>query len=301
MCRARLMFLLLVLAIAGCKKGNQADNSNTQAPPAASANSAPAPSAAPPSTPAPPAPAPSATRTVRIPTVMLNPANASQDPEKLAVTPGASDDLPQGPTGFDVLGDGGFVISDPLRRRLALFESDGKYRSDIPLGFAAESVAVSGSTFEVRNASSGEVQKVATRGLKDFVAVLKEQQLDSAAAKLLGPAAGLISLGDGELNVRFQQPGSRIISIKGVARDAGSVYVALELSAGSAEPAATVEVKKVVLKYDKSGRLLLQIPDIPVNYFVHPINEFRVRNGVVYQMAPLKEYVEIRSWDTKAL
>jgi hypothetical protein len=300
MCRARLAFLLLMLAIAGCKKANQTEQSNAQAPPAtqpaASANNTPTPSA-----PAPSAPPPSATRTVRIPTVLLNPANASQDTEKLAVTQGAADELPQGPTGFDVLGDGGFVISDPLRRRLALFESDGKYRSDIPLGFAAESVSVSGSSFEVRNASSGEVQKVATRGLKDFVAILKEQQLDSAAAKLLGPAAGLISLGDGELKVRFEQPGSRIVSIKGIARDGGSVYVALELGAGAAEPNSTVDVKKVVLKYDKSGRLLLQIPDIPVNYFVHPINEFRVRNGVVYQMAPLKEYVEIRSWDTKAL
>src|ERR1051325_10893615 len=51
----------------------------------------------------------------------------------LTLTAGAADEPPEGPTGFDVMPDGGFLVADPVRSRLASFDSQGKFRWDLPI------------------------------------------------------------------------------------------------------------------------------------------------------------------------
>src|SRR5882672_242332 len=75
-------------------------------------------------------PAPDActlTQTIRIPVHMQNAQEkeeaAGADPSDLMVSPGAAEEPPEGPTAFDVLADGSFLISDPLRHRISVFDA----------------------------------------------------------------------------------------------------------------------------------------------------------------------------------
>src|SRR5262245_36947644 len=63
----------------------------------------------------------SMSRVVRVPLIeQAQRATAEQgDRAKLAVFPGGNDELPEGPSGFDVTEDGTFLIADPLRNRIA--------------------------------------------------------------------------------------------------------------------------------------------------------------------------------------
>ena len=71
----------------------------------------------------PPATAIDVAKVIEIPLQNVDAPNAetmlSENPGALAVTPGYEDELPDGPTSFDVSPDGGFVITDPLQSTLA--------------------------------------------------------------------------------------------------------------------------------------------------------------------------------------
>src|SRR5437588_4749277 len=43
------------------------------------------------------------------------------DAPTLMISPGATDELPEGPDSFDVLDDGSLLITDPLRSRIVVF------------------------------------------------------------------------------------------------------------------------------------------------------------------------------------
>ena len=48
------------------------------------------------------------------------------------------------------------------------------------------------------------------------------------------------------------------------------------------------------------GESLVEIPDIPLDYYVHPADEFRMSGGVLYQLMPKAAEVRINMWDTNS-
>ncbi len=85
-------------------------------------------------------------------------------------------------------------------------------------------------------------------------------------------------------------------SIEKLGRDAkGRVYVAIETPIAGDE----IAVRKVIRKYAADGTLLAEIRDVPLDYFVEPVREFRIKgDGKVYQLAPGANLVSINIWDT---
>src|SRR5215475_15956307 len=68
-------------------------------------------------------------RVLRIPLTALGAGGPTHaGPANLTVSKGAKDEPPEGPDGFDVFDDGSLLITDPLRKRLALFDSSSKFR-----------------------------------------------------------------------------------------------------------------------------------------------------------------------------
>jgi hypothetical protein len=73
-------------------------------------------------------------------------------------------------------------------------------------------------------------------------------------------------------------------------------YVAIE----AAFPGPRVDVRKIVRQYAPGGQLLAEMLDVPLDYAVHPVDEFRIRDGVVYQLMPKSTEVRINIWDTNS-
>jgi len=258
----------------------------------------------------PPGPAPDArtvslTRAVRIPVVMQNAQGVAtgpgaQDVRNLMLSPGAVDELPEGPDGFDVLDDGSLVITDPLRSRIAVFDAKGAFRQEWKVGFAADSVTVLPTgVVLVREANTGQLHAFDSNGnpRSGEGAALPEP----AQARLLTPNTGVVmrpAAGGGQarpLNVQLDKAGSRLLTIEslGIDRD-GSTYVALETTAGGED----INVNKSVRRYAPDGRLVAEIVDLPLDYYVRPVDELRVHKGVVYQLMTTNSEVRINIWDT---
>src|SRR5215472_11292459 len=76
------------------------------------------------------------------------PAEQVRDPAQvsnktaLTLSSAAADELVEGPTGFDVMSDGGFLVTDPLRERLVSYDSQGAFRWDLPIQYRAETVRI---------------------------------------------------------------------------------------------------------------------------------------------------------------
>src|SRR5262252_4012272 len=85
-------------------------------------------------------------QTVRIPITMSGTSEQGDAKDlnwpTLLISKGAVDELPEGPSGFDVLEDGSIVIVDPLRKRICVFDPQGKFRKAWKTGFAADSVTL---------------------------------------------------------------------------------------------------------------------------------------------------------------
>ena len=77
-----------------------------------------------------------------------------------------------------------------------------------------------------------------------------------------------------------------------MASSSGS-YVALESTAGG----DSVDVTKSVRRYSAEGRLIAETTDLPLDYFVRPTDEIRVRDGAVYQLMTTMSEVRINVWD----
>jgi len=245
------------------------------------------------------------TRAVRIPVITLN-AQGSAGPtgqvdRALSVTPGAPDELPEGPDGFDVLNDGSFLITDPLRDRLAVYDSRGSFIREWKLGFAADSVTVTpGGLVLIREATTGETRAFDREGQPVSMeppAVAPQP----AQARLLTANSGEIFLPavkgghGGPLEVRLDRLGFRLLSLEALSTDAeGNTYVALEATAGG----ETVDVNKYVRRYNAQGALIGEIADMKVDYYIRPVDELRVRRGVVYQLMTTPSAILINEWDT---
>jgi len=247
------------------------------------------------------------TRVVRIPITTLTaqetaPA-AGGNVGTLMISTGAPDELPEGPNGFDVLDDGSLLVTDPLRQRIAVFDSQGKYRRDWKLGFAADSVTVIPSGLVVvRDASTGELHAFDREGQSRPAqgAALPEPE----AARLVSPRSGTVTRSanggshGGVLEVQFDRPGLRLLSLQSLGTDReGNTYVALETTTGG-DTTEGINLNKYVRRYGADGKLVDETADIPLDYYVHPVDELRVHKGIVYQLMTTSTEVRINVWDT---
>lgn len=238
-------------------------------------------------------------RTVEIPVQVYAADGAALDPQALTVTAGAEDELPQGPTSFDVLPDGGFVISDPLRERLVYYDSMGKFIREEALGIAAGSVRSVEGEIRVEMLYGEEVFRVTGAGRLEPLD--NQPRQPEPQARRLGANRGMIARavsapgGADTLQIDFQSNTETLVSLQSLGTDAaGNTYVALEATSGG-EP---IRVRKIIRKYGPDKNLAARIEDISLDYFALPIDLFRARDGRVYQMAVQRDRVVIYVWDT---
>jgi hypothetical protein len=233
-------------------------------------------------------------RTVRIPLATTSSA-AGQGSKTLLVSEAGTDELPEGPAAFDVFDDGSLLIADPLSNRLAVFSSRGEYQKEFKIGFAADDVTIMpGGLILVREASTGDNHLIDREG--------KPRQGETtpppeAEAKLLTDKTGTVMRASGGLlQVTFDKPGLRLLSIQALATDQeGNTFVALEATPGG----EIVDVSKYVQEYAASGKLVSEVADIPLDYYVIPVDELKVRKGVLYQLRSTASEIQINEWEVK--
>ena len=232
-------------------------------------------------------------KTVRIPLTIVSP-DAPPGSNTLLVSDAGTDELPDGPSAFDVFEDGSLLIADPLNNRLALFSSSGDYQKEFKIGFAADDVTIMpGGLILVREASTGDNHLIDREG--------KSRPQEGTAlpppaeAKLLTEKTGTVTRPSGGLlQVRFDKPGLRLLSIQALATDQeGNTFVALEATSGG----EIVDVSKYVQKYAASGKLVSEVANIPLDYYVSPVDELKVRKGVLYQLRSTASEIQINEWE----
>lgn len=250
------------------------------------------------------------TKTLRIPVSTLNAQDTLESmaatPASLMISPGAADEPPGGPSGFDVLDDGSLLITDPLRSSVSYFDPHGEFRKAWKIGFPADSLTVIASgVVLVREASTGKLHAFDREGraLPSEGRALPEQAearvLTGRSGTVRRPAIG--SAHGGPLAVQLDRPGLNLLSLEVLGTDQkGDTYVALETTAngGAAE---SINLNKYVRRYSSDGSLLCEIEDIPLDYYVPPVDELRVHKGMVYQMLTTSSEVRINVWDTNQL
>jgi hypothetical protein len=222
--------------------------------------------------------------------------NDAKPGDTLLVSAGGTDELAEGPAAFDVFDDGSILIADPLRKRLAVFSARGTYRRELNIGFAADDVTIlPDGLIEVHEASSGESYLVDGEG--NARRQEKSTQPPAAEATLLTDNSGTVARpSGGPLQVKFNNRGLRLLSIQSLATDPqGNSFVALEATAGG----EAVDVSKYVQKYAADGKLIAEVVKIPLDYYVNPVNELRVRKGTLYQLRTTASEIEINEWDVK--
>lgn len=244
------------------------------------------------------------TRTLKLPVVkLLDPnkvdAETAQRADSLAIWPGALDEPPEGPSGFDVFDDGSVVITDPLLQRLVLYDINGKFQRAWVIGFPADSVRVTSTGMMlVHRANTGEMYALDREGRLHKGDVSTE--VGASQARVTSGTSGMI-VGVGSdkksLAIQYEEQGSRLLSLESVANDPerGS-FVALEASA--AGNADTINIRKVLRRYSVAGVLLSESSALPLDYYIQPIDEIRVRRGVLYQLMTTPTEVRINEWDT---
>jgi hypothetical protein len=254
----------------------------------------------------------SLTRSVTIPAAVVpDPATVQGNPGALTLSEGGDDELPEGPTTFDVLSDGGFVIADPLRQRLVFYDSSGKFRFDLLIHFPAERVRAlpynalsvvryqTGERYIYQADSAGQYQPPRLAAANDpdpdaadaGVAKLETRNLATVNA-VPSPNTETVPV-----PVRFDAVGEEMVSVRRLGLDARlRTYVAIE----AAFPGQRVDARTIVRKYTGQGEPLIEIADIPLDYFAHPVDEFRMRDGILYQLMPKASEVRINMWDTNS-
>jgi hypothetical protein len=251
------------------------------------------------------------TRVLRIPVSRLGTQGTADflnaAPATLMISPGATDEPPEGPNGFDVLEDGSLLITDPLRSRVSSFDSDGRFRKAWKIGFRADSLtAIANGLVVVREASTGRLQAFDREGqARPAEAVTLPERVE--ARVLTGQNRGTVSrpvidnAHGGPLVIQFDKPGVTLLSLESLANDQkGDTFVALETTASGEAPEA-ISLNKYVRRYSSDGKLLCEIADIPLDYYVPPVDELRVHKGVVYQLQTTSSEIRVNVWDTNHL
>lgn len=252
------------------------------------------------------------TRSIALPVEQAANPDAVSNKAALTLSAGAADELAEGPTGFDILPDGGFLVADPLRERLVNYDANGAFRWELPIQYRAERVRVlDNGDLETVNAidsrryihardvrgNFGPPQPAATGQISPADVEAGEAKLISAAHGTITelPGAGTAAA---PLEVFFEAPARRMVSLRRLGRDAqGNSYVAIE--SGAAGP--TIDVQTVIRKFSPDGRAIAEIGGLANDAVVQPVEPFRQRAGILYQMAPLANQVRIQLWDTNAV
>ena len=252
----------------------------------------------------------SLTRTIRIPAQIMT-SDTALAPWRLnagllTTTGGGEDELPQGPESFEVLPDGGFVIADPLQRRVVFYDSLGNYVTVWPIGLAVNSITLrEGGEFAVRQANSGDYFFVDQRGQVLPQSAQPRRRGGNTApaeARLLERNRGRIGeprargATGGGIKIAFDSDTTQMVSLQNLGTDAqGNVYAVLEITQGNS---AAIDVRKIVRKYSAAGRLIAEILDLPLEAEIAPVDELRLHRGCVYQLVPARTEVRINVWDT---
>jgi hypothetical protein len=247
------------------------------------------------------------TRVVRIPLsavgVQLPGENPPQDGASLLVQPGAEDELAVGPSGFDVL-DSSLLISDPLRKSISVFDTQGKFRAAWKIGFAADSITVVSSELVlVREAVTGQYYAFDRNGKPrpsagTALPLAPKAWIDKGSKSGSVALSGVMGGPSHTLQVQTDQPGTTLLSLEVLANgQGGGTYVALETTANDQSTDA-VNLQKYVRKYSADGRVVCQTADIPLDYYVVPVDELRVHEGVIYQLMTTSSEVQINVWNT---
>lgn len=250
------------------------------------------------------------TRTIRIPALIMT-SDTSLAPWRLnagllTTTDGGEDELPQGPESFEVLPDGGFVIADPLQRRVVFYDSLGNYVTVWPIGLAVNSITLrEGGEFAVRQANSGDYFFVDQRGQVLPQSAQPRRRGGNTApaeARLLDRNRGRIGeprargTTGGGIEIAFDSDTTQMVSLQNLGTDAqGNVYAVLEITQGNS---AAIDVRKIVRKYSAAGRLIAEILDLPLEAEIAPVDELRLHRGCVYQLVPTRTEVRLNVWDT---
>lgn len=213
---------------------------------------------------------------------------------KLTISPGAEDELSDGPSSFDVMADGRLAIADPLARRIAVFDQAGAFSEAIPVGFAVDGVVARRSGFPLaRNASTGDWYEPSSDGRYTRPA---DAPRSPTAARLIGENGAYVPSeegADGGIALTWQEAGTRLLAVEHLAGGGSEpTFVALDVTPGD-----LASVRKIVRAYAPSGDLLAEAADAPLDYFVVPRHEFRLDAGRLYQLQPLAEEVRINVWD----
>ena len=251
------------------------------------------------------------TRVLRIPVSTIGTQGTAESLNAtratLMISPGATDEPPEGPDGFDVLEDGTLLITDPLRSRVSSFDSDGRFRKAWKIGFRADSLtAIANGLVLVREASTGRLHAFDREGqARPAEAVTLPERVE--AQVLTGQNRGTVmrptidNAHGGPLVIQFDKPGVTLLSLESLATDQkGDTFVALETTASGEAPEA-IRLNKYVRRYSSDGKLLCEIADIPLDYYVSPVDELRVHKGVVYQLQTTSSEVRVNVWDTNHL
>ena len=245
-------------------------------------------------------------RTVRIPVRMLSETNSGivdENLNALTFTVGREDELPQGPQSFDVLDDGSFVITDPLQRRVVFYDSLGQFLEAWQIGFPVNRVKVIDNAFlEVIKATSGDTILLDDTGQIYSTNSRTRGQLSTpnrGETKLLGLNRGVFSRPrtrgqePATLEINFESDSTKMIAMQDLGTDGdGNSYVAMETTHGT----DTIDIIKYIRKYSPQGEILGQINDISLDYYIHPDDEFRIKNGQIYQMQPKQTELLIHVW-----
>ncbi len=162
---------------------------------------------------------------------------------------------------------------------------------ELKIGFAADSLTITpGGSIQVREANTGAMHFFDREGRPGKT---EEAASQAGEAHLLNEQTGTIARPEGSVKIAFEKPGLRLISIESLAVDQGNLYVALEAAANGEK----VDVNKYVRKYSAEGKMISEIPDLPLDYYVSPVNELRIRKGVLYQLMTTRTEVQINEWD----
>ncbi len=248
------------------------------------------------------------TRTLKIAVVAVDgggntAAAAHPAPAALGVWPGAPDEPPEGPAGFDVFEDGSVLIADPLLKRLALYDAQGTFKRAWNVGFAADSVRITGSGLVlVREETTGTLRVFDREGNARPDETAAPPSLPHAEVPP-GGKSGTLSAAAGSgpgrpLSVRYDEPGSALLSLEGLDVDPDrGTFVAIETSVpdGGAE---AINVRKFIRRYSLQGALVCESTALPLDYYVLPVDEIRVHKGVAYQLLTTRNEVRINEWDT---
>ena len=244
------------------------------------------------------------TQVLRIPVNTLNAGSSDGPAATLMISRGAVDELPEGPSGFDVLEDGSLLITDPLRNQVSSFDSHGRFRTAWKIGFPADSLTVIANDLVlIREANSGEVRAFDREGQPQAmngsaVPVRPEAQVPPGKNRATVGRAGPGDTRPGPLEIQLDKPDLTLLSVEELATDQkGDAYVALETTARDKNPDA-ITLNKYVRRYSSDGKLLGEISDIPLDYYVSPVDELRVHRGVVYQLQPTSSEIRVNIWDT---